>query len=141
MATYYVKHFPHDVPFQDIQREAELQEQAARLGFAPKVHEVTEHSIVMDNINEMTIADMYGTRIRDVPKSIRESILYIVYKLFLETGIEYLDVTPYNFIEKDGVVWIIDFGHARYASGRHLDPYLSNMFGKMKLSKWNPKFR
>jgi tRNA A-37 threonylcarbamoyl transferase component Bud32 len=53
-------------------------------------------------------------------------------------GIEYLDVTPYNFIEKDGTVYIIDFGHARNVSD-YLDDYLDDIFANWKL-KWNPEF-
>jgi len=59
--------------------------------------------------------------------------------LYLECDIEYIDVTPYNFIEKDDKVWIIDFGDARDAPKKNW--FLGNMFKDGKMTQWNPDFR
>jgi serine/threonine-protein kinase RIO1 len=82
---------------------------------------------------------MYGDTIGDIPEWIQEAILDILYALYTVAKIEYIDVTPYNFIERDGVVWIIDFGHAKDVADE-MDPYLDEVFASWNLSKWNPEF-
>jgi RIO-like serine/threonine protein kinase len=94
----------------------------------------------MDNLNEFCIADKYGEQIRMIPLWIRQEIVEILWVLYSQLGIQYVDVTPYNFIEKDGRVWIIDFGHAIDKSDI-LDPYLESIFNTWKLTRWNPRFK
>jgi len=135
----FIKRFPLDTPYEDIRREARFQRKAASLGVSPNVIRCNQNSIVMENLHEKCIADKYGDSIEDVPLWIRETILDILYSLY-SNGIEYIDVTPYNFVEKDGVVWILDFGHAREV-GDEIEPYLDEVFASWNLSKWNPEFR
>jgi tRNA A-37 threonylcarbamoyl transferase component Bud32 len=130
----------HDALPEDIKHEAQLQKRAAKLGISPGVHRVTKTTIVMENMNEMCIADKYGEQLRMIPKWIREEIVEILWTLYNELGIQYVDVTPYNFIEKDGRVWVIDFGHAK-RNPDSLDPYLERMFNTWKLTRWNPRFK
>ena len=40
----------------------------------------------------------------------------IIRTLWEVEGIEYIDITPYNFIEKDEKLYLIDFGHAKWKS-------------------------
>jgi tRNA A-37 threonylcarbamoyl transferase component Bud32 len=120
--------------------EITLQRRAAKLGFAPDIIDTDcKTYITMDLIDDLSIADKYGDSIRKVPLDIREQILDILWILYSDAEIEYVDVTGYNFIEKDGKVWIIDFGHARKA-GDEMDPFLVKIFNSWKLS-WNPKFK
>lgn len=93
----------------------------------------------MEHLGAPCLADMYGDKIEDIPEWIREEILDILYMLYSTAKIEYIDVTPYNFVERDGVVWIIDFGHARKI-GDEIDPYLDEIFTTWNLSKWNSEF-
>jgi len=134
--AHFVKRFK-DTPYEDIRREARFQRKAAQIGISPQVIRCTKHTIVMEHMNRPSIAEQYGKDIEDVPEWIQEEILGIVFTLY-SMGIEYLDVTPYNFIEKDGTVYIIDFGHARNVSD-YLDDYLDDIFANWKL-KWNPEF-
>jgi tRNA A-37 threonylcarbamoyl transferase component Bud32 len=134
----FIKRFPN-TPYEEIRREARLQRRAAALGISPNVKRCTTFTIVMENLNTPCLAEMYGDRIDDIPEWIREEILDILYALYTVAKIEYIDVTPYNFIERDGVVWIIDFGHAHDVSGE-MDPYLDEVFATWNLSKWNPEF-
>lgn len=134
----FIKRFPH-TPYEDIRREARLQRRAAGLGISPKVIRCNHNSIVMEKIDEMCIADKYGETIENLPEWLKEDILDLLYTLYTVLAIEYVDVTPYNFIEKDGVVWVIDFGHARNAT-YDLDPYLDEAFAEWNLTKWNDEF-
>jgi tRNA A-37 threonylcarbamoyl transferase component Bud32 len=134
----FIKRFP-STPYAEIQREARLQRRAATLGLSPKVIRCTETTIVMENLKTPCLADMYGDTIDDIPEWIQDAILDILYALYTVAKIEYIDVTPYNFIERDGIVWIIDFGHAKEATSE-MHPYLDELFASWKLSKWNPDF-
>ena len=135
----YVKKFIQ-VPMEQIKNEAQLQKRAAELGLSPVVHRFNKNSITMEHLGEMCIADKYGEQIRMIPKWIREQIIEILWTLYSELDIQYVDVTPYNFVEKDGHVWIIDFGHAKI-NPDSLDPYLEKLFNTWKLSRWNPRFK
>ena len=124
----------------EVLNEITLQIQAAKLGFAPEIIETDFKTyITMELIDAMSISDKYGDSIRKVPKEIRDQILDILWILYSDADIEYVDVTGYNFIEKDGKVWVIDFGHAK-RSGDNMDPFLSKIFTSWKLS-WNPRFK
>ena len=82
---------------------------------------------------------MYGERIEDMPKEILEQINTILTRLYLECDIEYIDITPYNFIEKEGTLIVIDFGDARIAPKK--DWFLAELFKNKMLKQWNPDFR
>lgn len=139
MPPSFVKRFPN-TPYEEIRREARLQRRAAAMGLSPKVVRCTETSIVMENLQAPCLADTYGESPNDLPEWVREDILTILHTLYTVAKIEYVDVTPYNFIEKDGVVWIIDFGHAREV-GTEMDPYLDELFANWQLTRWNPDFQ
>ena len=93
----------------------------------------------MEHLHAPCLTEIYGDAIDDIPKWIREDIVDILYVLYTIAKIEYVDVTPYNFIERDGVVWIIDFGHAKNVTSE-IDPYLDELFASWMLTKWNPDF-
>lgn len=139
MPKSFVKRFLN-TPYEEIRREARLQRRAAAMGLAPKVVRCTETTIVMEDLRTPCLAEVYGDSIDDIPQWIKEDILDSLYLLHTLGHIEYLDVTPYNFVETDGVVWILDFGHAREA-GPDIDPYLDDLFSSWVLSKWNPEFQ
>jgi RIO-like serine/threonine protein kinase len=123
-----------------IRNEVELQKRAARKGFAPKVI-ITDYKtyIKMDKIDLLCIADQYGAKFTDTAKHLRDQIYEIVRRLYYECDIEYIDVTPYNFIEDTtGRVWVIDFGDALPVKRNwFLEELLENGF----LTKWNPDFK
>lgn len=139
MPKSFVKRFPN-TPYEEIRREARLQRRAAAIGLSPKVIRCTETTIVMENVGAPCLAEVYGDSIDNIPEWIKEEILDLLYTLYTVARIEYIDVTPYNFIEKDGVVWIIDFGHAREVSAE-VDPYLDEIMAEWSLTKWNPEFQ
>jgi RIO-like serine/threonine protein kinase len=118
--------------------EIELQRIAATHGFAPRVLSQNNLEFEMDNIGAPCLADVYGENATDLPNWIWKSIINILRTLYDYEGIEYIDITPYNFIEKDGKVWIIDFGHAYYAHPRNW--FLKDLLNGEEPS-WNPDFR
>ena len=134
----FTKKFTDTSP-EEVRREAKLQKRAANRGLSPAIRRVTKNSITMEDLSELCIADKYGEQIRMIPKWIREDIVEILWCLYTELGIQYIDVTPYNFIEKDDKVWVIDFGHAK--EEEVLDPYLERIFNTWKLIRWNPRFK
>jgi tRNA A-37 threonylcarbamoyl transferase component Bud32 len=140
MRQVYTKSFAN-VPEERVAREVSFQREAAELGFAPKVIATDNKTFIkMQHLNEMCLADMYGDDVDDIPISVQEQIIDIVWLLYDLCYIEYLDVTPYNFIEKDGLVMIIDFGDARKRDDSNPNPFLQELFDTWKL-KWNPDFR
>ena len=109
------------------------------MGLSPQVLDTDNATyITMERIPSMCLAEKYGDKIHHIPKWIRDEIVEILWRLYSEADIQYLDVTPYNFIEHEGRVWIIDFGHARVMN--HLDPYLQVIFDTWKL-RWNRWFK
>ena len=118
--------------------EAELQEIASTYGFAPKIHRIDGNVVQMDAVGGLCLADQYSDDPKKIPKRIWQEIHRILSILFEREGIEYIDITSYNFIEDtEGKIWIIDFGHAYYTKGEvnwFLKEFLDGEFG------WNPDF-
>jgi tRNA A-37 threonylcarbamoyl transferase component Bud32 len=74
------------------------------------------HTMVMPRVGEMSVADMYGDAATDLPDTVFASVVETVQQL-VTCGIEYPDLTGYNFVEDmsfPGKVWIIDFEHASF---------------------------
>jgi len=124
-----------------IENEVELQNVAASYGFAPKVYDTSEDEIHMEDLQEMCIADKYGEDPKTIPPYIWVSIRSIIHTLYYKEGIEYIDITPYNFIEKDGKVYIIDFGHAYYYKSKEMKNWFVKQFLEDGVNEWNPDFK
>lgn len=126
--------------------EVELQMIAYKYGFAPKILSIQKESSVwhvsMEHIGkECNIADVYGEDAEDIPEYVWASIRYMVKRLLEEEGIEYLDITPYNFLERDSRLYIIDFGDARYKDPeRDLDWFLQEFLDD-EVNMWNSDFK
>ena len=91
--------------------EIALQRRAVELGVSPRIIRTDGRSwMMMEKVDAHNLAETYG--VDDVPDWIWDQIHIIVSRLFHEAWIEYIDITAYNFIEKDGVVWCIDYGDA-----------------------------
>jgi tRNA A-37 threonylcarbamoyl transferase component Bud32 len=122
--------------------EAELQRIASNYGFSPKVISVTKIDdacfITMEDLEAECLADVYGEDAKDIPKWIWDEIRSMVTTLMNEEGIEYVDITPYNFIEKDNRVYMIDFGDAKYTDGCP-NWFLSEFLDGE--NSWNPDYK
>jgi len=123
-----------------VEKEAHFQHCAWLYRFAPEVYKTTEDEIHMEDLQEMCLADKYGDDPKAIPARIWVSIRYILHTLYYMECIEYIDITPYNFIEKGTKVYIIDFGHAEFTTKK---PKM-NWFLKEFLdgeNGWNPDFK
>ena len=122
--------------------EIAFQKIAAANGFAPQVLSENGLEFEMVDIGEMCLADMYGEDPNMLPDWIWNDIIEILTILYESEGIEYIDITPYNFIAKNNKVWIIDFGHAYYTTSPN---YPENWFLRNILHNderaWNPDFK
>lgn len=128
-----------NTPSKEIAREARLQREAAKLGLSPAVIRTDNRTFIeMERIQDMDLASRYSDDVEELPNNIRGQVYDIVYTLY-QHGIQYIDVTPYNFMEIDGKVWIIDFGHA--SNHKRLNPYLRKLFNEGYLHAWNADFR
>ena len=127
---------------QNADLEIDLQRIASSYGFAPKIREVCKfadrYEVTMDKIDGMSLADKYSDDPKEIRKEIWDQIHAILTKLYELEGIEYIDITGYNFIKKDSDVHIIDFGHALYTKAGQcnwfLRSFLDGEYG------WNPDF-
>jgi tRNA A-37 threonylcarbamoyl transferase component Bud32 len=133
-----------------ISREIEIQEIVSKYNFSPKIikSQITYNkeegkysgNITMEHLQEMCIANMYGEDPEDIPKNIWDQIRVILKILYFDEGIEYIDITGYNFIEKKGKVYIIDFGDAIYSKkDKEMNWFLSYFLGGH--NGWNPDFK
>ena len=138
VAKMFRKDFTN-TPSKEIVREARLQQISANLGLSPKVLKTDKKTFIeMEKIDDMALAYRYGYDVEELPDDIRKQVYDLVETLY-DHGIQYIDITPYNFIEKDGKVWIIDFGHA--SNRKRLCPYLKKMFNEGYLHEWNADFK
>jgi serine/threonine-protein kinase RIO1 len=97
--------------------------------------------ILMENLNELCIADKYGDLPEHITNELWEQIHDIIEYLYETEGIEYIDITPYNFIEKEGKVYIIDFGHAKYVDKKKKINWFLDEFINDGINEWNPDFK
>ena len=101
--------------------EIELQKYVSeKYSFCPKIISCIYYDnyieVTMEKINGLTLFEKYSDQAIDIPEIIWTQIRNIVSKLFYEDGIEYIDISPYNFIIKEEKVYIIDFGHAYWCN-------------------------
>jgi tRNA A-37 threonylcarbamoyl transferase component Bud32 len=124
---------------EQIRQEVILQTRAAEKGLAPRVISSDYKTYIeMEKIPEMCVADKYGENIKNIPKTVISDIYKIIRTLYHECDIQYVDVTPYNFIECDGRLWVIDFGDAIPVVKNW---YLQELFDNECVLEWNPDFK
>ena len=95
--------------------------------------------LTMEKVENLCISDFYGEEIDQVPTHIVNQIREIIKRL-LDNGIEYPDITGYNFIEKFELIWIIDFEHAKFVDCKKNDNYEFIINFINGLNSWNLEF-
>lgn len=139
-------HTKEQTDIDNCQREIALQIIASSYGFAPKITNVKKKRnmflVSMEHFgNNSTLADIYGDDPKDIPKWGWTKIRNMISILYEEHKIEYVDITPYNFIEKDDKIYMIDFGDAFINESNSVIP--TNWFLQEFLegeNSWNPDF-
>jgi RIO-like serine/threonine protein kinase len=114
--------YTEDNNISDIENEVVLQTIASELGLAPRIFTVKyedDHAVLaVEEVEEMSVADMYGENSEDLPESLWDKIRNAVKILLDEEGIEYVALSPYNFVEReDGSIYITNFGDAYIGNG------------------------
>lgn len=132
----------------NIQLEITIQKISSLYGFTPKIistyFDDDYYYIEMENLNSMCLADKYGEKSNNIPKKFWKQIKNIIKKLYELEGIEYIDITPYNFIEKNDIIYLIDFGHAYFTDKYSTEPqnwFLKYFLENEKLFSFNPDFK
>jgi tRNA A-37 threonylcarbamoyl transferase component Bud32 len=103
----------------------------------PISYDLGTSTLVMERIDNLDISNMYGDDINLVPKDIVNCVRMIIRTLLLN-DIEYPDITGYNFIQKNGTVWIIDFEHAKLITKSKVHPFIVRFINGY--NSWNPDF-
>jgi len=130
----------------DAELEIELQNISASYGFSPNILNTTFDDdkcvIEMEDLGDECVFDNYGDDPADVPEDIWVQIRRILDTLLEEEAIEYVDISPYNFIEKDGKVYVVDFGDAYYSDEKKGDGYINEFLDDFLdgANEWNPDF-
>ena len=136
------KMFVKEIWSGDSEIEIEFQNIASTYGFCPKIIRTEQNGerirIYMEDVEEEPLALTYGEDPDDTPEWVWDRIREMVQTLYEEEGIEYVDVTPYNFIEKEGKVYMIDFGDAKYTDGNP-DWFLTEFLEGE--NSWNPDYK
>jgi tRNA A-37 threonylcarbamoyl transferase component Bud32 len=101
----------------------------------PYTYDKEAKELTMENIPAMSVADYYGDNFNTVPQHIIKEIRDIIRKLSAN-GINYPDITGYNFIEWSDKIWIIDFEHAHLKDDKYsfMQDFIDGYNG------WNPDF-
>ena len=100
----------------------------------PKIisYDKEKEIMVMHKINALNLSDMFGENASDIDEYYFDEIRTII-KTLSDNGIEYPDITGYNFIEHANKIWIIDFEHA-HIRDTFVDKFIQGR------NKWNPRF-
>ena len=100
----------------------------------PKIisYDKEKEIMVMHKINALNLSDMFGEKSSDIDEYYFDEIRTII-KTLSDNGIEYPDITGYNFLEHDNKIWIIDFEHA-HIRDTFVDKFIQGR------NKWNPRF-
>jgi len=102
-------------------------------------YDKTSMQLKMRNIPEMSVSDMYGEDFENVPSEIIDKIRDVIAVLY-RYGIEYPDITGYNFIYYQNKIWIFDFGHASFNLDKSLyDPFILEFINGR--NDWNPNYK
>jgi tRNA A-37 threonylcarbamoyl transferase component Bud32 len=104
----------------------------------PKIYSYDKKNKIlkMQRIPNMNISDKYGEESSNISKELFNKIRKVVKKLYLN-NIEYSDITGYNFIEYQGKIWVIDFGHA-YFNLNITNPFIKKFL--KGLNSWNDEY-
>ena len=102
-------------------------------------NEVTR-TMTMKRVGKDNLSNLYGENAEDVPDELFDNVATIVRKLVLN-GIEFPDLTGYNFVEDDiGKIWIIDFEHAKFTPPQNItNIHIRSICNGTK--SWNPDFK
>jgi tRNA A-37 threonylcarbamoyl transferase component Bud32 len=136
---YYVK---HNVD----QSEFFMQKYVYQLNIVnvPEIIEYDEANkiMVMRKVGKNNLSHNYGENATDVPDELFDEVVKIV-RTLVEHGIDYPDLTGYNFVEDTdtyGKIWIIDFEHAKLATSKEItNIQITNICNGKQI--WNPDFR
>jgi RIO-like serine/threonine protein kinase len=134
--TYYVKQNVNH-------KEWFMQQYVYQLNIVniPEIIEYNDESkiMVMKKAGTNNLSDTYGENAADVPNELFDQVVKIV-RILVLNGIEYPDLTGYNFIEdSNGKVWIIDFEHSSIMTSTQVNNiHIQNICNGYK--KWNPEF-
>jgi len=110
----------------------------------PEIVEYDEKNkiMVMMKVGKNNLSHNYGENATDVPDELFDNVVKIVRTLVLH-GINYPDLTGYNFVEDTetyGKIWIIDFEHATLMHPNVItNIHIKNICNGSKV--WNPDFR
>lgn len=126
----------------DSELEIELQSIAAKYEFSPEVFQTekigNKFRMFMQDLQSEPLATEYGDDPENIPTWIWDEIRGMIEILYDKEGIEYIDITPYNFIEKDDRIYMIDFGDAKYADG-DINWFLREFLDGE--NSWNPDYK
>jgi len=136
---YYVKHNVEH-------REYFMQKYVHQLNIVnvPQIIEYDEANriMVMLKVGKNNLSHNYGEYATDVPSELFDKVVKIVRTLVLH-GIEYPDLTGYNFVQDKNTydkIWIIDFEHAALVPLKEItNIHIINICNGKQL--WNPDFR
>jgi len=110
---YVMKKFKKTKSEKNILKEAELLSRAAKAGIAPQVIDVNtkEKWIVMEKL-EKSLFDILKESEGKISKEYQKRMIEIFKKLD-ELGISHGDPSALNFMEREGKLYIIDFGFGK----------------------------
>lgn len=121
-------------------KEVSIQYYAYIMGIkTPKIikYDYEAKVLYMEKIPFLSISDEYGDKYKDVPTDVMKKVRNLVSQI-RDIGINYPDITGYNFIYDGKDVWIIDFEHASFKTDIYTSFIKDFIDGNEKI--WNPDF-
>ena len=110
--------------------EIELQNIAAKYGFAPEIYKIEGETVHMKKVDGFCLADLYTDDPMMVPDWIWNEIQRILAVLYEREGIEYVDITAEQFSSK-----MKEFGDGLellFAESRELEVLIEKQLAGLK---------
>ena len=126
--------------------EIELQQLVAnKYEFSPRILQVDGETVTMETVDGKTLSELFTDNSKLVPDWVWQQIYTMLAILFEREGIEYVDISAYNFMVNMNLskVYMIDFGHATYTKqnkGQAPRNWFLKAFLDEEIQDYNPDF-
>jgi tRNA A-37 threonylcarbamoyl transferase component Bud32 len=121
---YAMKTYRKNKPINLIRQEYEFQKLAEKEGISPKLIDVdfVNKSMTMEKMDRDILDVIYAQK--GVLKRAQQLRIIEIFKTLDKIGVFHMDANPPNFMEKNGQIYIIDYGFSKPINSR-----LINKFG------------
>lgn len=123
---YAMKTYRKNKPINLIRQEYEFQQLAEKEGISPKLIDVdfVNKTMTMEKMDR-DILDVIHSQ-KGVLKRAQQLRIIEIFKILDKIGVFHMDANPPNFMEKNGKIFIIDYGFSKAINSRLINKFSTN---------------